>query len=110
MLMQILSRAFIVLDYQLNKDYIGEFLCINQSKPELNCEGHCYLQKNLKKAEQSENKSTQQTLKIDFPLSLPVNFTCSFSQVTPIQTFIFRYLVGHPVRYLAAIFHPPSYS
>ncbi|MGV3585561.1 MAG: hypothetical protein ACO1OF_01060 [Adhaeribacter sp.] len=107
MLMQILSRVFIVLDYQLNKDYIAEFLCINKSKPELHCEGHCYLQKNLEKAAEPENKSTQLTLKIDFPLFLQPGFTCNFTPTTPSKAFFAPYVVGQTGGYLSAIFHPP---
>jgi hypothetical protein len=107
MLIQILSRVFIVLDYQINKDYIAQFLCINKSKPELHCEGHCFLQKNLKKADQPESKSTQQTLKVDFPLFLQPDFTCSFSLFSESRNQFFVFLIGHTVRFLSAIFHPP---
>ena len=31
----------------MHKDYIVENLCINQSKPEMDCEGKCYLKKQI---------------------------------------------------------------
>jgi len=105
--MQILSRVFIVLDYQLNKDYITANFCINKSKPELHCEGHCYLQKNLKKAAEPESKSAQPTLKIDFPLFLQPGFTCNFTPVSPGKSFFAPYVVGQTAGYLSVIFHPP---
>jgi hypothetical protein len=45
---QTFSKSFLVLDYQLNKDYIARVLCINRNKPEMKCEGKCYLCKKLK--------------------------------------------------------------
>jgi hypothetical protein len=49
MLAQTFSKSFIVLDYQWNKDYIARVLCVNRNKPEMKCEGKCYLCKKLKK-------------------------------------------------------------
>lgn len=37
--------------YFINKDFIAENFCINKAKPEMDCEGKCYLVKQL--AEQS---------------------------------------------------------
>jgi hypothetical protein len=45
--------------YHLNKEYITSQLCINKSNPSLHCGGHCYLVKQLKKAEQKEKQSAQ---------------------------------------------------
>ena len=45
--------------YHLNKEYIVKQLCINKNNPILHCDGHCYLSKQLKKAEQGEKQSTQ---------------------------------------------------
>lgn len=45
--------------YHLNKVYIAQQLCENKDNPKSNCKGHCYLSKQLKKAEEGENKSAQ---------------------------------------------------
>lgn len=42
--------------YYANKGFIASVLCENKDKPRLHCNGKCYLQKQLKKAEQQENK------------------------------------------------------
>ena len=47
------------LEYTLFKDYISEFLCINQEKPELSCNGKCYLNKQLKKANDADPQPNQ---------------------------------------------------
>jgi hypothetical protein len=46
----------IVAYYHINKQYITEKLCINKNKPSVGCNGHCYLSKQLKKAEEGERK------------------------------------------------------
>lgn len=42
--------------YELNKAYIAKNLCENKSRPELNCCGKCYLNKQLKKVDESDKK------------------------------------------------------
>ena len=107
MLIQILSRVFIVLDYQINKDYIVQFLCINKSKPELNCQGHCYLQKQLKKAEQPVNQSTEHILKSDLTHFVQPYFTCSFIQLAEVKIYYSGLLTRLTSKHLSPIFHPP---
>ena len=45
--------------YHINKEYITKQLCVNKNNPSLHCNGHCYLTKQLKKAEEGEKQSTQ---------------------------------------------------
>lgn len=44
--------GLIVIAFNLNQEYIAAELCENKDKPELGCEGHCYLEKQIEKAEQ----------------------------------------------------------
>lgn len=53
-LLQPLSKLMVVAEYQVNKNYIAAFLCVNKSKPTLHCEGKCQLSKELKAAEAHE--------------------------------------------------------
>ena len=55
-LSQALVNVSIVAYYHINKQYITEKLCINKNKPSVGCNGHCYLSKQLKKAEEGERK------------------------------------------------------
>lgn len=48
LLAQTFSKSVLVLNYQWNKDYIARVLCVNRDKPEMKCEGKCYLCKKLK--------------------------------------------------------------
>ncbi len=38
------------LNYAVKKEYISEVLCVNRDTPESNCKGHCFLNRELKKA------------------------------------------------------------
>lgn len=45
--------------YSLNKKMIADKLCINKNNPQLHCNGHCFLAKQLNKAEQNEKQQSQ---------------------------------------------------
>lgn len=49
------GKSVLVLDYLVHKKEITRTRCVNKDRPEMQCNGHCYLSKQLKKAEQKEN-------------------------------------------------------
>lgn len=53
------SRYFVFASFQINKQYIVEKLCENRKRPQLQCNGNCYLMKKLKLAEDSEKKQAE---------------------------------------------------
>jgi len=60
------SRLFIYGSFELNRKYIATELCENRDKPELQCNGKCYLSKKLKQAEEREKKEEHDTQKKSF--------------------------------------------
>lgn len=62
-LSQALVNVCIVAYYHVNKEYITQKLCINKNNPSAHCNGHCYLGKQLKKAEEGERKQLNNILK-----------------------------------------------
>ena len=51
---------FVYLDFELRKEYIIKNLCENRFKPQLHCDGKCYLSKQLHKvAEDNARNETQ---------------------------------------------------
>jgi hypothetical protein len=44
--------------FHLNRDYIAKVLCENRQRPELKCNGNCYLAKKLKQQEETQDKET----------------------------------------------------
>jgi len=58
-----LSGFFIYAEFKVNQKYIAAMLCENRDKPQLHCNGKCYLMKKLKDAEEKEKKQEQANLK-----------------------------------------------
>ena len=52
---------FVYLDFELRKEYIVHHLCENRFKPQLHCDGKCYLAKQLQKV--AEDNARQETQK-----------------------------------------------
>jgi hypothetical protein len=109
-LLQPLSKMFIVMDYQVNKTYIARVLCENRSKPKSGCNGKCHLARELKKADQTEE---QQPVPFKDKLEILYYFqaspTFAFLVIDlPEQEFphYFSSGVSPPV---FGIFHPPRF-
>ncbi|WP_313599269.1 hypothetical protein [Epilithonimonas vandammei] len=51
-----------LLDYTINYTYIRENICENRARPELNCNGKCYLAKQISGS--SQNSDKQSVLKL----------------------------------------------
>jgi len=50
------SRVFVYAGFEMNQKYIATTLCENRDKPEMHCNGKCYLAKKLKQAEEKEKR------------------------------------------------------
>ncbi|MEQ3656569.1 MAG: hypothetical protein ABNH00_11950 [Dokdonia sp.] len=60
-----------VADYVANYDYIIKVLCENKDKPELKCNGKCYLSKQLaKEAQESDEAPFNSQDKTEIPVVL----------------------------------------
>ena len=53
---QSLSLLYIECEFNLNKTYIAKVLCINRDKPQMHCDGKCFLKKEMNRnADQQSN-------------------------------------------------------
>ncbi|HVI45044.1 MAG TPA: hypothetical protein VM802_09240 [Chitinophaga sp.] len=52
-----LTVPLVFLNFNLQQGYIAKNLCVNRNKPSLHCNGHCYLNKQLKKATDQQKKN-----------------------------------------------------
>lgn len=102
------------LDYELRKEFIIDNFCVNKDRPELNCDGKCYLATRLAAAQKQEEKQAERnfmfklyenitdcqsnTFSFARPGSDALLNSSSFSYVCPTQT-------NAP---LSGIFHPPQ--
>ncbi len=81
--MRVMVAPVIFLQYEFNKDSIIKNYCINKSRPQMNCNGKCYLAKKLKAAEQNEeNQSKIQVFKL--MIEVYQQACASFSPLTTI--------------------------
>jgi hypothetical protein len=98
--------------YRVNQDYIAKNLCVNRDKPMLNCNGQCYLAKQLKAAEEKEQKSNSERLEkmpevvLSFQAIRPV-FTCAYFQIPTIEQHFgsASFVLSNDSK---AYFHPPQ--
>ena len=68
------------VEYVLNQDYIAEFLCINNDKPELQCNGKCHLVKEIEKQQENEPNSLRVSLE-----NYPIGFVTIF-KINPFES------------------------
>lgn len=102
------SQMLIVANYVVNMDYIAEYLCENQDKPEMECNGKCHLKKELQKDEErksSENRTQYEVMLVmnwDAPLSLEAYFPEERQE----NIFGYKSIISDGAS--GGIFHPPK--
>ena len=55
-LFQCSMKLAVIAWYQVNKEYIAATLCENKAVPQMQCNGKCYLSKQMKASEEQERK------------------------------------------------------
>jgi hypothetical protein len=102
-----------LLDYAVNYDYISKVLCINQNKPELHCNGKCYLGKELAKNSQEDSNSSSKTKQltqkvIDFYIPVTI---AAISQICRkhYNKINYTHQKDYTYLFLKTIFRPPIF-
>ena len=103
-------RSFVIqAGYLLNKNYIANNLCINKNKPALNCNGKCYLARQLREQEKQERQAPNaKKEKFDTqPFFLPNTSAVTHYILLATNKYYHtpEHLVASPV---PAVFHPPT--
>jgi len=99
-----------ILDYYANYEYIATQLCENRDKPILDCNGKCYVAKEIEKDKKTNHQDTTvPEFKIDIYLAntfeidiITSNFTSLIKRSKPIFKNSFT-----TDELLYTIFHPP---
>ena len=105
-----LSGLFVVAGFEMNRGYIAKELCVNKDKPQLHCNGKCYLMKKLKQAEEKEQKQDHQFQKIQLQQAIAyIPFVFKQYSFIAINLRI-PLTTGVPVARLSSIFHPPQFA
>jgi hypothetical protein len=107
--LQTFSKCFVILGYEINKDYISKNLCENRAKPSCCCHGSCYLKKKLAKEEtgQRTGKDGQrEVIQIQWVSQDSPNMEFfSLSICKPDNLF---YLIGKSQEFSLSFFQPPQ--
>jgi len=69
-LCQSFSKVLIVADYYLNQNYIAQHFCENKDRPQLHCNGKCYLKKELQHDQQDKDIPLSQSQLEKFNITL----------------------------------------
>lgn len=102
-----------IIEYVADYHYISEVLCINKSRPELHCNGKCYLSKELAKTNDIEssplNKTKNSGQKILDIYILPEITEIKITEKQLFSSFNFTYETAYSFLFLSSIFRPPVF-
>jgi hypothetical protein len=102
-----------IIEYHANYDYIATVLCENRDKPYLECNGKCYLEKQINKSNHSDHdhKSTVPQINFDdYPISTLGQFTYAiknFNELTTVNYFVDK---CSSQNYYNSLLKPPQYT
>lgn len=112
-LLPTVSSWGVIAHYQLNKEYITRVLCENKDRPDLHCDGKCYLARRLRAQQDRQDKETAErvhhTPVIQLFCESAVHFVFTGSAGDPAHQ---RPLVNHLLvpysAFLSSVFQPPA--
>ncbi len=107
-LLQTWSPTFIQFDFEINQEAITELFCINKDKPEMHCEGHCHLEKQLQADRDHKHEEPGTTSEFPTLILAPIDLaptSLSFFKDEPLH--LTRYSIGRYSADLASPFRPP---
>ncbi|PYF72934.1 hypothetical protein B0O44_105309 [Pedobacter nutrimenti] len=105
-----LSNLFIEAGFEMNQAYIARELCVNKDKPQLHCNGKCYLLKKLKQAEEKEQKQERQAQKNTTLEALVVQPFLFRNFSVPLLALHIPLCTGIPQSAAGSVFHPPRFG
>lgn len=107
LLLQNFSQAVIMVKYKIDQAYIVRVLCENRDKPDMHCNGKCYLRKKLQQDEQQQQNGTtgKEKYEVSF-IDAPQMF--DFAPLAPSSKLIVYYQDPELHTPLFSFFHPPQ--
>jgi hypothetical protein len=101
------------VEYAVNYDYISEVLCINKSNPQLQCNGKCYLSKEIAKTNDTDSSPLDKTKNSGQKLLdiyvLPEITKINTTGNAFFSNFNFLYETAYSFLFLKFIFRPPVF-
>lgn len=108
--LQTFSKWCLILEYQVNRDYISKNLCINRARPSCCCHGKCYLNKKMATDESGQQAPGKGGQKEESPLQV-ASLLNSFSALQVpviIPCNPTRYLASSSQEFSLSVFQPPQ--
>jgi len=102
------SRFFVYAGFEVNSKYIAENLCVNKSRPWMNCNGKCYLMNKLRQADEKEKKQAREDMKSRYQEALPASAFRLSIQVPLLETVYPLSGVPQLPQRAIDIFQPPK--
>jgi len=106
------SEGLMILTFKANQNQIIETHCVNKAKPEMKCEGKCFLSKIFKQKQSDENENSDNSI-VEEP-SRVFLFPPTFDEVKTNNTlcnnrsnFFFKNLTSQS--FYQSVFHPPDF-
>ena len=107
---QSFSHWFVVLAFNINRNYIAKNLCENRYRPKMHCNGNCVLMKKLKEKEKEEQN--QPAAKSEISIIVLSSKTYFANTLAPVhvqtKTVYPESLLVKTVDRSFAFFHPPQ--
>jgi len=100
-----------IIEYHANYDYIATVLCENRDRPYLECNGKCYLEKQLNEVNHTnhDHKSTIPQINFeDYPISPLDQFTYTFEDFIEIFSKEFNCINHSTQNYYHSLLKPPQ--
>lgn len=110
MSMQSLYRLGLVTWFEMNREYVATVLCINKAKPEMHCNGQCYLKKEIQKSESKQTVPANSRDNTEFQFFVVEDFSIDFRAQTSLVSRHTPYLVNPTRHSINDKFRPPSQS
>ncbi|MBW4889405.1 hypothetical protein KXQ82_06750 [Mucilaginibacter sp. HMF5004] len=102
------SYLFVYAGFKLNQKYIAAALCENRDKPWMHCNGHCYLSKKIKQAEEKEQAQERQTQKNGIQETFCETSNAVKFHTVLLQTISTPYCAPVPSSLNRSLFRPPQ--
>lgn len=100
-----------IIEYYANYDYIATVLCENKDKPYLECNGKCYLEKQLKNNDHNnhDHKSTVPQINLsDYPISPLDQFSYKIKEFKHLHSTIMYEIENTSQDFIKSILKPPQ--
>lgn len=109
--LQTFYTAGVTVWFFANQKILAKKHCVNKARPQLKCDGKCFLAKKIKEAEQKEEK--QAPFQVKWVETAPCTLAYLHFKLDPLTTAT---STGYDVAdhysfyFLRSIFHPPAVS